>query len=211
MSRPQSAELRDRHRRTGRPRSQLALSIFSKHSTQSVRDLPYTRICLDRLKNWSHEVLRSTSRLLQGVERFCNFRGIAFSFHLLQGNNLLSFNRWVQAVNRNRIAVLRFKSIDTNDNTLARFDGFLVLIRSLLNFALNVSTVNCGKHPAHAFNSVQVLLTLLLNRVRQRLQRVRTAKRIGDVSCATFPCDHLLRLQCQTSCLLRRKRKCLVA
>ncbi len=86
----------------------------------------------------------------------------------------------------------------------------LVLVRSVLNLLLDISTLDCSEHSAHGLDLFQILARPFFNLVGQRLDVIRSRQRINRLRGARLIGNDLLSPQRNPRRLLRRQRQCFI-
>src|SRR5579863_1253824 len=96
--------------------------------------------------------------------------------------------------------MLRFlKAIHADDDGLAALHRLLIGVGGVLDLALNVALLNGGKSAAEGVNALDVLACAAFDFVRQLLDIVASAQRVGLARDATLVSDDLLGTQSQPS------------
>src|SRR5207247_7505552 len=67
------------------------------------------------------------------------------------------FQRGIGGVNRNFSLFISSKLIHADDNSLLVFNGLLIFVRGILNFALYPTNLDGGQHTAKAVDLLEVL------------------------------------------------------
>ncbi len=127
--------------------------------------------------------------------------GVALCAQSAQAFYLLRFERWIDALNRDRFFFFHFESIHADHDDSFLIDGLLILVGCVLNFVLHEAALDSFQHPAHHFDLSQIFSGALFDFVGQRLDVIRSRQRIDRLWSARFVGDHLLGAESDARCL----------
>src|SRR5438876_4030084 len=174
---------------------------------QLVADLTDRGARAQRLAHRRQEVLGAVRGLADTRERELSLVRVPLSAYLRRPLELPPLGVGIEPVQLDRLALLFPKTVDADDDALARLDLLLVPECGLLDLVLDEAPLDRRDRSAELVDSLDQLPRLGLQLVGQRLDEVRAAERIGAVGAARLRCEDLLRAQRDLGRTLRRQRK----
>src|SRR3990172_3580872 len=176
-----------------------------EHSTKDAADLPERRLRLHGREDVGHRVRLALRGLLQPRQRLLPLRLVPRRPDLPQPGDLavvglLRHPERLYLV----LLVLNDEVVHPDDDALPVLDLPLVAVRGVRDFLLEPALLDGGNGPALGFYPGEVLVRLVLHRVRQRLQVVRAAEGVDRVGDPRLVGEDLLRAQRDAHRLLVR-------
>ena len=108
----------------------------------------------------------ASSTWIQGIAPALS---IAASSQRAGALDLLSLQRFVDALERDGRFDVEAELVDADDDLLLGFDRLLEFVRGVLDFLLHVSALDCLQHAAHGLDLVEVVPGALFDLVGERL------------------------------------------
>src|SRR5262245_5720862 len=170
--------------------------MFAEHCTQGIGNLPKCGITFHRPNEYRHEILTAVCGILQTLQHSLDLRVVSLRPQRLHAGHLLPLEIRIDTQQRWYWLVLERIRIHAHDDPGTGFNFLLILIVTLLNFALGKAEFNGPDRTTHGVDLVEICLGTLLNGFRQGLNSIGATDRVDTYGYPGLMGDDLLCAQC---------------